>query len=235
MSYTEICNLPWMYIFVACVLLFILLQNFIMMRKAWKHAREDLHYTNAQIRKGLTNGILVSIVPTIPVVIVLLTLIPLLGGPLPWLRLSVIGNATIESMAASLGAEAVGETLALGGYTIAGWIAACWVMNLGNSASIVWSILAIRPISKMYSAAKKFDVKLVLAIGCGCLAGVMAFATVGYGASAMATNGVVFFSSFALGALLVFAGKKMPKAKWINDFSMAICMVFGMAVACFVF
>ena len=80
MSYTEICNLPWMYIFVACVLAFILLQNFVMMRKAWKHAREDLHYTNAQIRKGLTNGILVSIVPTIPVVIVLLTLIPLLGG-----------------------------------------------------------------------------------------------------------------------------------------------------------
>lgn len=235
MSYMEICNLPWMYGFVAVIILLILLQNFIMMRKAWIHAKDDLKLTNSQIKKGLTNGIVVSIVPTIPVIIVMLTLIPLLGGPLPWLRLSVIGSATIESIAANAGVEAVGETLTIGGYTVAGWIAACWVMNIGNSSSLVWSTLAIKPISKMYNAAEKFDISLVLAIGNGCLAGVMAYATVAFGAGEMNTKGIIFFSSYILGALLVFTARKLPRQKWINDFLMAICMLFGMAIACFVF
>lgn len=234
MSYTQIGNAPWMYVFVGIIILLILFQNFIMMRKAWLHAKHDLGLSNAQIKKGLTNGIMVSIIPTIPVIIVMMTLISLLGGPLPWLRLSVIGSAAIESIAASSGVESVGETLAVGGYTIAGWIAACWVMNIGNSVSLVWSSLAIRPISKMYGAAEKVDIRLVLAIGSGCLTGVMAYSTVAYGAGAIATKGVVFFPSFVLGALLVYVGKKLPKQKWIGDSLMAICMIFGMCIACLV-
>ncbi len=234
MTNTQIGNAPWMYVFAGAIILLILVQNFIMMKKAWIHARDDLGLSNAQIKKGLTNGIMVSIVPTIPVIIVMLTLISLLGGPLPWLRLSVIGSAAIESLAASFGVESVGETLTIGGYTIAGWIAACWVMNLGNSVSLIWSTLAIRPISKMYGAAEKFDIRLVLALGGGCLSGVMAYSTVAYGAGAMTTKGVVFFPSFFLGALLMYLGKKFPRQSWLSDSLMAICMIFGMIVACLV-
>ncbi len=231
MNYTEICNQPWMYIFVGVLLLLILGQNFIMMKKAWKHAKDDLGYTDAQIRKGLVNGVSVSIVPTLPVIVVMLTLIPLLGTPLPWLRLSVIGSATIESIAATLGVEAVGETLTVGGYTIAGWIAACWVMNLGNTSSLVWSTLAIKPICKIYDAAEKFDIKLVLTIGAGCLCGVMGHSVVNFGISSMKDKGIVFFASFALGAIMTFAAKKNAKLKWMNEWLMAICMIFGMVVA----
>lgn len=231
MSYTEICNQPWMYIFVGVLLLLILGQNFIMMKKAWHHAKHDLGYTDAQIRKGLVNGISISIVPTIPVIVVMLTLIPLLGTPLPWMRLSVIGSATVESLAATQGIEAVGETLTVGGYTIAGWIAACWAMNLGNTSSLVWSTFAIKPICKLYGAAEKFDIKLVLAIGAGCLSGVMGHAVVYFGASSMKDKGVVFFSAFALGAILTLISRKNPKMKWMNDWLMAICMIFGMIVA----
>ena len=230
----EFINATWMYLYVGLILVLILGQNFIMMRKAWKHAKNDLGYTDPQIRKGLVNGIVVSIVPTIPVIVVLLTLITLLGGPLPWLRLSVIGSATIESIAASTGIESVGETLTLGGYTVAGWIAACWVMNLGNSSSLVWSTLAIKPISKIYGAAEKFDIGLVLSIGAGCLCGIMGYSTVSFGASAMANKGIVFFSSYVLGAILTLIQKKNPKQKWINDWLMAICMIFGMVIACIV-
>ena len=236
MSYTDFYNAPWMYIFVGVILFLILAQNFIMMKKAWKHAHDDLGLSHAEIRKGLTNGIIVSIAPTIPVIIVMLTLIPLLGGPLPWLRLSVIGSATIESVAASVGMEAVGEVLQLGGYTIVGWVAACWVMSLGNSTSLVWSTLAIKPISRMYSAAGKFDIRLVLCIGAGCLAGVMAYSTVSWGLSDVGTNGVIFFASFVLSVVISFIHKKLlPRQTWIGDFQMAICMIFGMTLACIMF
>lgn len=233
MSYTEICNAPWLYIFVAVILIGCLAQTLLMMKKAWKHLRGK-GFTNAQIMVGLRNGIIVSIVPTIPVIIVFLSLLPLLGAPLPWLRLSVIGSATFESMAASAGVSSVGETLAVGGYTIAGWIAACWVMSIGGSSSIVWSTLAIKPISKLYKSAEKVNLKLVMIIGTGCLMGVMAYATVSFGLGSIKDNGVVFISSFVVGAILVALGKKLPKQKWINDFLMAICMIIGMVVACIV-
>lgn len=231
MSYTEICNVPWLYIFVVVILLGCLAQTVIMMKKAWKHALE-LGLDNTQIRKGLTNGIIVSIIPTIPVIVVFLALVPLLGTPLPWLRLSVIGSATFESMASSIGVESVGEELIVGGYSIKGWIAACWCMSIGGSTALVWSTLATKPISKLYGAAEKFNLKLVLVLGTGCLTGVMAYSTVAYGLNSMADKGIVFISSFALGAVMVALSRKFPEKKWINDSLMAVCMIFGMIIAC---
>lgn len=232
----EIINAGWMYAFVAVIIIGILVQNFIMMRKAWNHAKNDLKLDNTQIRKGLINGILVSIVPTIPVIVVLLTMVPMLGSPLPWLRLSVIGSATGESIAADAGLQSVGETLGIGTITMVGWTAACWVMSLGNSSSLLWSTFAIRPISKMYDAAEKVDMRLVLGIGAGCLAGTMAYAAVNFGLKYIPSGMTTFWAfaaSFCLGIVITLVNKKLKKS-WLNDFLMAICMLFGMFIACVV-
>ena len=92
MVYTEICNAVWMYLWVGALLLAVILQCLVFMKKAWKHALE-LGLRPEQIKKGLTTGITISIMPTLPVLLVLLSLMPLLGVPLPWLRLSIIASA----------------------------------------------------------------------------------------------------------------------------------------------
>ncbi len=234
MLYTEICNAVWMFLWVGVLLLAVIFQCLVFMKKAWKHALE-LGLQPVQIKKGLTTGITISIMPTLPVLLVLLSLMPLLGKPLPWLRLSIIGSAYYETYAASTALECVGETLKLNGYSVAGWVAAAWVMTVGGSACILWSSLAIKPISMIYEKAEKIDMKLVLSIGSGCLAGVMAYVSVSYGFSAMSTNGVVFCISFAVGAILVYIHNRRPKSKWLSDYLMTISMVAAMAAACFIF
>lgn len=234
MKYTEICNSLWMWLWVGALLLAVIVQCLIFMKVAWKHALE-IGLQPAQIKKGLTTGITVSIMPTLPVLLVLLSLMPLLGTPLPWLRLSIIGSAYYETYAASTALECVGEVFEVNGYSAAGWIAAAWVMTVGGSACVLWSSLAIKPISMIYEKAEKFDLKLVLTIGSGCLAGVMAYVSVTYGFSAMSTKGVVFCISFAVGALLVFLHNKMPKAKWMSDYLMTISMIAAMIAACIIF
>ena len=77
--------------------------------------------------------------------------------------------------------------------------------------------------------------RLVLAIGSGCLAGVMAYVSVSYGFSAMSTKGVVFCISFAVGALLVYLHHKKPNLKWLSDYLMTISMLIAMAAACLIF
>ena len=116
MLYTKICNAIWMYLWVGALLLAVIVQCLIFMKKAWKHALE-LGLQPTQIKKGLTTGITISIMPTLPVLLVLLSLMPLLGVPLPWLRLSIIGSAYYETYAATTALECVGETLKLNDYS----------------------------------------------------------------------------------------------------------------------
>lgn len=234
MKYSEICNSTWMFLWVGVLLAAVIIQCLVFMRKAWVRAR-GLGLSNQQIKKGLTTGITISIVPTLPVLVVFLSLMPLLGTPLPWMRLSVIGSAYYETYAASTALDCVGESLTLNGYSAVGWIAAAWVMTVGGSACILWSSITIKPISVLYNKAEKFDMKLVLAIGSGCLAGVMAYVSVAYGFGQMSTQGVVFLISFAAGATLVVVHKYWPKLKWLSDYIMAISMIVGMAAACIIF
>lgn len=148
---------------------------------------------------------------------------------------SIIGSAYYETYAATTALECVGETMKLNEYSAVGWVAAAWVMTIGGSACVLWSSLAIKPISMLYEKAEKIDMKLVLSIGAGCLAGVMAYVSVSYGFSAMSTKGVVFCISFAVGALLVWIHNKRPKAKWLSDYLMTISMLVAMAAACIIF
>lgn len=234
MVYTEICNTIWMFLWVGLLLLAVVLQCLVFMKKAWNHGKE-IGLKPAQMKKGLTTGISVSIMPTLPVLMVLLSLMPLLGIPLPWLRLSIIGSAYYETYAASTALGCLGETLQVNGYSVDGWVAAAWVMTVGGSASVLWSSLATKPISMIYERAEKVDMRLVLSIGSGCLAGVMAYVSVSYGFSAISTKGIVFCISFATGALLVYIHNRRPKAKWMSDYLMTISMLVAMIAACIIF
>ena len=76
MVYTEICNTIWMFLWVGLLLLAVVLQCLVFMKKAWNHGKE-IGLKPAQMKKGLTTGISVSIMPTLPVLMVLLSLMPL--------------------------------------------------------------------------------------------------------------------------------------------------------------
>ena len=233
-SYTEIFNAPWMFIWVAVILVLAILQSVVFMKKAWARAYA-LGMDKKDVKKALTTGISISIMPTLPVLIVFLALVPLLGTPLPWLRLSVIGSASYESYAASLAVQAVGEELVMNGFSVVGWVAAVWVMTVGGSACVLWSTCAIKPITMLYDKAEKINMKLVTAIGTGCMIGVMAYVSVAQGWSAINTKGIVFTVSFLVGAVLVWIKNKNPKMKWLGDFTMAISMIAAMVAACVIF
>ena len=64
-------------------------------------------------KSSMKGAAIFSIVPSIAVIIGLITLAPLLGVPWPWFRLSVVGSLGYELMAGDLAAKAAGfESLA---------------------------------------------------------------------------------------------------------------------------
>ena len=54
-------------------------------------------------------GLITAIGPSIAVFIVMVGMMSVVGGPVTWLRLAVIGAAPTELTAATIGAEAVGS------------------------------------------------------------------------------------------------------------------------------
>jgi hypothetical protein len=230
MKYTEIANTFWMYAFVTVIIVCVIAQCLVFMRRARSRAL-DLGLTGEQIKKGLVTGVSISIMPTLPVLIVFVSLIPLLGIPLPWLRLTVIGSAMYETFASSVGVKSVGEELAVNGFSAYAWSAAAWTMAVGGCACVIWSIFATKPIATVYDRVAKFDVGFVLAVGGGCIAAVMAFASTSYGFSGK-SKGTVFWASFAVSVIIMQIRRKFPQQRWLTDFNMAISMIVGMIVAC---
>jgi hypothetical protein len=232
MTYNEIANSSWMYAWVAVVVVLTIAQSIFFMLKAWKRGRE-LGLSPNQLRKGITIGFSISILPSLPVLLVLISLMPLMGVPLPWLRLSVIGSPMIETIAANIGVTAVGEEMVVNGYSAYAWSSAAWTMTVAGCATVLWSVIATKPISSIYDKAAKINIKLVLAIGSACITAVMANASTSFGFSAIRTKGVVFGASFVLGALIMMIQKKYPQYR-LADYNMGVSMIFGMIAACLV-
>ena len=79
-----------MYIGVALLLGIVLWQSAVFIRRALKRARE-LGIAKERLKHAVRVAALTSIVPSIAIVVALLTLAPVLGLPFSWARLSIIG------------------------------------------------------------------------------------------------------------------------------------------------
>jgi len=65
-------------------------------------------------------------------VIIAISMLSLIGDPVTLVRIGIIGSAPIETVGASLGAEAAGAELGAADFTAQAFTNAVWVMCLGG-------------------------------------------------------------------------------------------------------
>ena len=90
MNIFDILNSKLLYVLVAIGLLVIFLICILFFVRAKKRAKE-LDIPDEKVKATIKSSLVFSIVPSIAVIIGLITLTPLLGIPWPWFRLSVVG------------------------------------------------------------------------------------------------------------------------------------------------
>lgn len=231
--YTEVANQGWLYVVVAVILAVVLAQTLAFMKKAWGRSLE-LGVTRAQAKKGITIGFGVSIMPTVAVLVVLFTLIPLLGGPLAWFRLSVIGSATFETMASQWAVTGMGEEFIVGGFSISAWVAAAWVCTIAGITNIIWMAIACKPCDVAFNKMTgKVDMKWIGILGTCAIMGIM-----GYLSVTETKNGnkrLIFLISFVCSFLISLLIKKVPKLKKLKDWNLSISLIVGMLAACLIY
>ncbi|MDR2357543.1 MAG: DUF5058 family protein [Oscillospiraceae bacterium] len=109
MSYLDASGHRITYLTVAAGIAYILGLTLVVMRKSWRRALKT-GYTRRQLVRIVKVSSLHALVPSVAVLVGFFTLAPLLGIPLSWWRLSVIGNVTYEIIAADTAFSAAGVT-----------------------------------------------------------------------------------------------------------------------------
>ena len=93
-------NHPVLYVITGLLVAVVLAQSVFFLVKALRRSKE-LGMDQKKIRKTMLSAAIFTIAPAVSIVIGVIVLSKTLGLPLPWLRLSVVGSMSYETVAAN--------------------------------------------------------------------------------------------------------------------------------------
>ena len=103
-------NHPLLFIMAGILIAVVLGQSVYFLVKAMRRSKE-LGMDQTKIRKTIKTAAIFTIAPAVAIVISVMTLSKKLGLPLPWMRLSVVGSMSYETIAANNALSAMGQSL----------------------------------------------------------------------------------------------------------------------------
>ncbi|WP_313151662.1 DUF5058 family protein [Lacrimispora sp.] len=238
-NYLDIANGGVVFLLCAVVIAYVLAQAVIFMRKAWARGLE-LGMEKKSIKKVMINSCVVSILPSLPILIILLLLMPSLGRYFPWLRLSVIGSGVYENMAADVTAKAFGlEGIADNRFSLEIFVSAMWVMTIGIIWGPLYTAFGSKLIQKGIKVLKGKQEKRFQAIFASMFIALLCVFSGPYLSTPfrVGTTGaiglvplLVVITSMAISWLLDIAAKK-SNIKALSEFCFPISLVLGMVSA----
>lgn len=227
-NYSFVANSNIMLILAAIAIGFAMVQSAIFFKISYKRAKE-LGFTKYDIMKIVKSSAIFSIVPSLPIILSYMILLPALGRFFPWLRLSVIGSAVYETMVADMAVTAYGyESLAKANFTPDVYGAIMWVATLGIMLSGMTVFILRRYDNKMKELTAKKD-------GMGSMMGPIMFlgmmATFSAPYLIQVTNLVTMSTIIVSAGSMVILEKLSEKANWLKEFAFSLSMIAGMVAA----
>ena len=249
-------NHPLLFVMAGILIAVVLAQSVFFLVKALRRSKE-LGMDQAKIRKTMISAAIFTIAPAVAIVISVMVLSKTLGLPLPWLRLSVVGSMSYETVAATNALNAMDQTLGSGNLTAQQFVNVLIVMTVSIMLGI-WLVPLIG--KKLQSGMKSLanrDAKWAdifsNALFIGMIAAFLGFVFCdvsrlwtadssgmvtavkdGVEVQYTATSGLVPVCIMGVSALtMVVCGllMKLPKMKWLSEYALPISLVIGMAAA----
>ena len=232
-------NSPALFLLAGVIVLVVLAQSVFFLRKAWRRAKE-LGIGEEQLRRIARTAAIFTIAPAVAIVISVITLSKDLGLPLPWLRLSVVGNLSYETIAATNAENAMGLTFGtVTGLTATQYVTIASVMTLSIMVGI-WLVPLIgkRLLTGVINLERR-DKKWADIFQSSMFIGMIS-AFVGYVFCDVAgvfhgdTSGLIPVCVFFVAALgMALCGLLLKKTgkRWVADYALPISLIVGMAAA----
>jgi len=225
-NYLDYANASVLKTAAAGIVAFVMLQSILFLVVAVKRGRAA-GLSSAVMGRAFRAGVTTSIIPTLPIVMALLAISPVIGLPISWMRLSVIGSAPYELMAAGIGAKTMGvDTLGGQGFTPVVFANAVWIMCIGSFWSITMVTFLYKGLKKRYTLRAQQDTKWRETLIGACFMGVFAL----FIADPITTGGTALVTFMVSAATMVFCLLLIVKLKLVKlkEFALTASMLAGM-------
>jgi hypothetical protein len=200
------------------------------MRKSWKRALAK-GWSHEKLMNLVKMTVSTTLVPSISIVTGLFALVPLLGIPWPWWRLSVVGALAYETMAADMAINAAGLDLSrLAEATAQDFVLVMFVMSIGIMGGMFVSPFVTKSIHLGSMKLKAGD-KRWAALGGSVFFMVMLAVFVAPFFLNFTTTGYVRMLTFATSFLVTLGLNHLAVGKraFLKSFILAISLIVGMA------
>ena len=232
-------NAPVLFVLSGVAVLAVLAQSVYFLVKAWRRAAA-IGMDMGKLRRIAGTAAAFTVAPAVAIVISVITLAKDLGVPLPWLRLSVVGSMSYETIAATNAESAMGLTFGqVASLTAQQYVTIVCVMTISIMVGIWLVPLIGRKLQSGLISLENRDKKWSDIFSSAMFIGMIA-AFLGY----VFCDFSVVFSGDASGAIpplvmavsalvMVLSGLAVGKLKWawLSDYALPISLIVGMAAA----
>ncbi len=237
-------NHPLIFVLAGILIAVVLAQSVYFLVKAIRRSKA-IGMDQTKIKKTIRTAAVFTVAPAVAIVISVIALSKSLGIPLPWLRLSVVGSLSYETIAAENAVSAMGLTLGkISALTAQQFVNITLVMTI----SILLGIWLVPLIGKRLlggmSKLEHRDAKWAETLNNAMFIGMIS-AFLGYvfcdlsrlwtpSEAYSPTSGLIPVCVMAFSAVIMaLCGLAMKKLnwKWMGDYALPISLILGMAAA----
>ncbi len=231
-------NHPILFVLVGATIALVLAQSFYFLFKAIKRAKQ-LGISKRTVKKTISSSAIFTIAPAVAILVGVVALSKSLGVALPWLRLSVIGSITYETVAAGNALEAASMSAAARITDPSIYITIAWVMTIGIAAGLILVPFVTKKIqggvNKIGMKDKKWGEIFNNAMFLGMISAFLGYVFCDVGTVFSGSlQGLIPVCVMAVSAVVMAICGLLSsrlKIKWLTDYALPMSLVAGMASA----
>ena len=232
-------NHPILFVLVGIIIIAVMAQSVFFLVKAWKRGVK-IGMEKKKLRRIAVTAAVFTIAPALAIVISVITLAKDLGIALPWLRLSVVGSLSYETIAAANAESAMGlEMGKVTAVTATQYVTIASVMTLSIMVGIWLVPVVCKKLQSGMITLEKRDAKWSDIFSASMFIGMIS-AFVGFVFCDVSTvfsgslEGLIPVCVMAVSALVMALSGllvNITKARWISDYALPVSLIAGMAAA----
>ncbi|MBS4023452.1 MAG: DUF5058 family protein [Dethiobacter sp.] len=210
---------------IAAILVSLVAVQSIMYVKLAYAAADKIGMSQATCKTAFRTGLITAIGPVIAIFIIMVGMMSVIGGPMSWMRLSIIGAAPTELTAARVGAEAYGVGFGSPEYDMMALATSWWTMAINGVGWLLLVGLFSHKLETLRDVIGGGNAKWLAMLSGAAMLGVFGYLNSGDVVAGGARLVAVIVGGISMVLMVTVVIKKVPALK---EYSLGIAMLIGM-------
>lgn len=190
-------------------------------------AADKIGFPREKCWRGFRAGAITAIGPCLAIFIVMMGMMAVIGAPITWLRLSVIGAAPTELTAATVGAQAYGVEFGSPKYDMMALATSWWTMAINGVGWLLLVAIIGKYLEGMREKMGGGDPAWLAVISGAAMLGCFAYLN----SSSILAGGPRLVAAVTGGVSMVIFLNIAKRATWLREYCLGIAMIIGIVAA----